>query len=422
MGTQHIHPAEIIYDEIDKKLELLERRSSNSKTFRIADGLYQLHAVAGPIHYKRDGLWHDIDLTIQEKKGKKVMDTAPYEAEAFTDRVGHRFTSPDGNYEIELVKLGGIPVDNSRFKAHHKDHQFFWDNVADGVDIKLMLFPGQPSTFTQLRDENSPKSLTWKITSSGDLGFISIGGDMKQDKLEILTSKTDVVNGSYFYEETWTGRVARRKDPKTRKKTWENDPVYPVVLDPTVTKNISVNGDDGSTYFSQHSNVRSFRNSVLKVSDGVISGFTAAGWRFQSVNIPAGTTVTSAKLKLTTKNVKNVGGSIEALWGDKVANAAAWSNTSRPDQITKTTTKTTFTPVKNAVNSINATGQVNSILGLGGWASNNAMRFAIQGSVIGSLYGGGLSAYDHNTSAAKAGQLIIVYGSTGNKSSFFMLF
>lgn len=397
-----LRPASAALAGHEQLQEIVAKRRANSKTFHLGGDQYKTVVSPVTIHYDSNGSMEEIDLTIRDVDGKKQVVQAPYKVEVFTDRVGYRMDNPDGShFTIELVAIGGVDVDNSTLDVTHGDMQVFWDGLVPGVSMKVLLGSTKPEIFTQLNSASAARSFTWKVVQKGKFEFTSFGGDADQDVLEIQTTQRELGAENFLYTEVWTGRVSRR-DPKTRVKTWFDDPVYPVVIDPTVTVSISSNNDDGREYGGAWHSMVSYLGA-LSVAQQRLGGF-----RFQNVGVPAGATITSATLKITTK-ATGVANTMK-VWGDKVANAAAWSSSSRPTQITKTTASTNWTASLNAVNSIDVLNQVASIVALGGWASNNAMRFAVLTPTDPTHY---FYVFDHNTSVPNCGQLVIVYTAGG---------
>lgn len=396
--------------------EVLGKRSAVSKTFRMESGEFKVIVSKERVHYEdANGVLQEIDLTIQNDGARLYMDRAGYKVEVFTDRVGYHLELKDGSFDIELVAIGGQPVDNSKLSVSQDTCQVFWDGVHDDVSFKILLQADKPEVFTQILNDTSPRELEWLVTQKGDFSFSSFGGDSEGNALEIKVNRIDRSPDSFSIIETWTGRCARIADKKTRQKKWFDDPVYPVVIDPTVTINIAANADDG---YELESYAAWSATYTLFFGVGGPANRYSPGFRFQTVGVPAGATVSSATLKFTTGPLQQPHhfNTITAkVWGDKVGNAAAWSSTSRPTQITKTAASTNVSPsfTIGAVNSVNVTTQVASIVSLGGWANNNAMRFGIlSGYAAGS--GATVQIYRHETNAAKSAQLVIVYSTITN--------
>ncbi len=366
------------------------------------------------LHYKDNtGAWHETDLTIQKTKNGLIMNTAPYTIQIYEDRVGYFMTDGDTGetLDIELVQIGENPVDNTHIQTKLDTQQVFWEGILPRVHFKVLLNSYEPKLYTMLDDETVPKSFTWKIVQSAPFELITKGYDDDNDKIETVVSRKEVDEHTVLYTETWTGRVSRVTDKKTRVKAWFEDPLYPVIIDPTVTKSISTANDDGSAkgmaWFS-------FLNYF-----GRATGSYFGGLRFQSIGVPAGATITSATLKI--KIIVKGGNPLIKIKGNKVANAVAWASLggeTGPRTMTTTTSTTNWSPVNGTINSVDVTAQVAEIVGLGGWASGNNMKFGQTNQVITNYNYVRFS--DFETSPANAAQLVIVY-TTGGGSPFWQM-
>jgi len=421
MEDIYTKPALALIDD-ESKEEVIGLRNANSKTFKTGQDTFQGHIGGEQVQKQVGDKWEEIDLEIVENNGILTVKNAKYDIEIFTHKVGYKFSSLEHTYEMELVKCGDDKVDNSRFKTHYEGHQLFWDDVAEGINVKVQLFTSRAECFIELRDENSPKKFTWKITDASNNKFTSKGGDLEQNSLEIKIHVTEKINNSYFFTEEWTGRVSRISDKKTRIKKWYSDAKFPVVLDPTVTIGIILGNDNGTEkIFTVGTTSPVWYSNVIQMGWNA-SNHTKVygGFRFQSVNIPVGSTINSAQFKLsyTDRQVQSM-----KLYGDKIANAPAWSNSSRPSQITKTAASSNVAFLGNSASTptphtINITNQIASIIGLGGWAANNAMRFGILSPTL-SANRNSASVYP----SAGAARLIIDYTAptppaTGNPKNY----
>jgi hypothetical protein len=105
------------------------------------------------------------------------------------------------------------------------------------------------------------------------------------------------------------------------------------------------------------------------------------GFRFPNVTVAQGSTVSSATLRFRAERLNGAATSVHlTVYGDDADDAAAWSSTSRPSQITQTTASVDWDPaawVPNSYYTVTITGIVQEIVSRGGWASGNAMRFAV---------------------------------------------
>lgn len=414
-------PVRKINDQLSSVNEVVSKRTAQTKTYLAGvdtEGK-QLYAVVldkQKLHYQEtNGSWQETDLTIQNVNGRLFMDTAPYTLEVYQDRVGYFMTDSETGetLSIELIQIGDANVDNTLIQLKLDTQQVFWDGLLPNIHFKVLLTSFEPKLYTMLDNETVPKSLTWKVIQSSPFELLTKGFDDNDNKIETVVSRRQIDETTVLYTETWTGRVSRIADKKTRIKSWFNDPVYPVIIDPTVTKSISTANDDGSAkgliWF----------NTLNYFGRGTGSYF--GGFRFQGVGIPVGATITSATLKV--KVIAKNGTPLIKIKGNKVASAVAWATgggESIPTTMTKTTATTNWSPVNGTVNSVDVTAQVGEIVGLGGWASGNNMKFG-QTNIV-STNSNYIRFSDFEHSPANAAQLVIVYTSASGPLFWQMTF
>lgn len=117
-------------------------------------------------------------------------------------------------------------------------------------------------------------------------------------------------------------------------------------------------------------------------SSALVQGFDGTylkslGLRYSGIAVPRGALITSATLALKSFAVGGgTGTKWGRLYGDAVDDAPAWSSSSRPDQIAKTTAFTTlnYSTVNDAILNQDVTAIVQEIVNRAGWTSGNALR------------------------------------------------
>lgn len=383
-----------------KGTEVIKDRRINGKTFDMGNGKFKsVTHMEGMVHYKNDMLddnepFKEIDLTID---AHACCNKAPYQIRIYTDKVGYTYRSKiKGRVDVELVEIGGQPVDNNRFTVRIKGDQLFWDNVADDIDMRSDLRSYNVEIFKQLRTANAARKLKWLIREDVDssCSFVKLteGVDSAKPKPQLMeihtvvgreTIKTSKETGNkfkqYYYEEIWTGRISKIIDRSSRRKVWSDDVVYPCIIDALTTENITNTADDGMTKTSV---------GTWSSAGGPFMGVTAGGiWntglRFQTLGIPQGSTIDDANLvvnKLLIGNTPQL-----KIYADDVDDAPAWSNSSRPGSgFTKTTASKTWSPTVTGAESIPITSIVQEIISRGSWAPGNDIRFGIFDQVGGS--------------------------------------
>ena len=174
----------------------------------------------------------------------------------------------------------------------------------------------------------------------------------------------------------------------------------------TINKQISLGTDDCT-----ESDDTTLYLDVSLVYCGWSSTAYDVGLRWQSINIPQGATITSAKLSVFLDSITGTFSS--SIRGIDEDNTATWAAASRPSQ----RTKTSATITANSANwnnwgagnwiDISITSVIQEIIDRGGWSANNALAVVIEGAGSGSNYVA-MRAYEYtdNTYGAK---LEIVY-------------
>lgn len=136
-----------------------------------------------------------------------------------------------------------------------------------------------------------------------------------------------------------------------------------------------------------------------------------AGFRFTGITIPHSAVITAATLTLTMFTGYS-GTFVASFYGDAVDNAAAWSATSRPDQITRTSASVAAqSGASGAVLVHNVAAIIQEIVSRAGWASGNAIRI---GSAFTTTTGGDCEYYDFTGDPTKAATLSITYSVPSN--------
>lgn len=394
--------------------EIINRKNAVSKTFQTGQNQYSVVINRAPVHYKdSNGNWQDINLSIiQNKDGTLTMSTAPYSIKIFTDRVGYSYTDADGStFSMELVQINGQPINNSLLSTQLDTCQVFFNGMSPGISFKILLLAQQPKMCTMLNTAGTATSFTWQINQSIPYTFLSSGFDENGDNIEVLVSQIQSSPTLTLYTETFTGRVSRMTNVKTRQLAWFNNPVYPIIIDPTITKNISTANDDGNSYFawSNAGDTFNFSGTTFKVS---------AGFRWQNVAIPNGSTVNSATFKIKVKSASHVW--VLGIKGNKVPSAAIWTTADGPNHMIKTTAVKSWTPTGGgAVNSVDVTTVIAEIIGQGGWGSGNNLKIAVQSRISGGPDGQSFSDYEH--SPANAASLIINFTPPAGTTIYNML-
>lgn len=353
--------------------ELEHKRTRFSKTFVLGDGRHRLEVGQIPCHFERDGRLHDIDLTpeFDGARGNHAIRHCPYSLRIGDDTPAYAYNSLSGkrvSVELMATAISKPIVENGLFK---------WAEVGQDTDYIIQPLPMGCTTLLVLNSPDAPRKWSWRV--HGDIGLIVplVGRDSAGRHLELIERRdadADVI------EVEWTGRTLLPRSLRRAKRTlWTEEVTWPVVIDPTVNEVITAGGDDaGSIWNNNGATFSTFSNGQFELYPGISDTYRFyAGFRFQTIPIPAGVTIASADLTLS---VRSVTGSPDLnIFGNDVDDAGVWANPgNRIKNITQTTAvtnKASWTPDED--NAISVTSIVAEILARAGWASNNDIAFGV---------------------------------------------
>jgi hypothetical protein len=197
-------------------------------------------------------------------------------------------------------------------------------------------------------------------------------------------------------------------DRATPQWGWFDDPAYPAIIDATVTENIGAGADDGIEVSGSWSGT----GGVVDIGSGAGGAAQHGGFRFQTVDVPQGATVSSATLTIRVIDIS--GTPTVSIYGDDVDDAPAWGASSRPSSgFTKTTAKTDITSaIGTGLEAIDVTAIVQEIVDRAGWTNNNDIRFgAFNTKASGSYQYFTVEMYEH--AGTDEAQLDITYTAGG---------
>lgn len=376
-------------------------RTLYSKTFDIGGGQRRVIQRMAPLHWRAnlaDGTetWKEIDLTITQGTGGQYRVVSGFYAVLIDPaQVSYRYATnrASGVTVVTLAEVGGAAPDYRAMTVEVAGNRFTWRDVAPGVDMYLVCRPCYAELFKVVRDAGAARSFGWQVTEDNDddpnraARFVreTAGWDADRAPLEMTTAVSNqrVLAGGrrrFLYRETWTGRVSRVTDRATRQRGWFDDPAYPAIIDATVTENIGAGADDGIEVSGSWSGTSGVENIGTWSAGAAQHG----GFRFQTVDVPQGATVSSATLTIRVIDIS--GTPTVSIYGDDVDDAPAWGASSRPSSgFTKTTAKTDITSaIGTGLEAIDVTAIVQEIVDRAGWTNNNDIRFGAFNTASGS--------------------------------------
>lgn len=363
----------------------------------------EVRVSVAPQFYEESGELKEIDLNFKDL----TVSCPTYTATAFD--IGVTYQSSRGQVTIKLLDHTGTPTITG--------NTITWD-IAPDTKIQLVAKLQGVEFFKLINSPQGLHTFNWEITGNTEM-FLGMteGKDAEKRNLEVVSERTET-NGKVLYSETITGRVSKRFDPKTRIKKYTNEITYPLKVDVAVNEVITVNNDDGQESLTYTNwNARTGANVTWYTGNFGGTAIYNGGVRFQTVAIPQGSTINSATL--TINLVVEIGTPTATIYGDDVDSAAAWSNTSRPSQITQTTASASFAPSGTGDKTIDVASIVQEIVNRAGWVSGNDMRFGVISTSAAYSY---FSAYDFNVgSTALSARLDIDYTSGGTTNLLTLL-
>lgn len=318
------------------------------------------------------------------KKDNDIIESAGAD---FTVRIkdnliGYQYIGKNGGLMTHY--LHSIPgyIINNDVSPEIQGNRIYWKDVVDGLTIYLEVTKAKAELWKILEHKDAPRKIQYTITKNGGQMIFDeevIGHDANHNSIEIKTKKKkNFAFSTILWTEEWTGRISQITDKKTRLRKWGNNkPTYPITIDASITEEITVTADDcfvniGSGYYSSYEQFRA--NSFLRAGHSYYKEATA-GFRFQTLNIDQGATITSAILRLY---VEYKAGSPELrIYGDDVDDADYFSASNLPTDISKTTSYVDWNPTATGSSDVDITDIVQEIVNRGSWASGNDIRFSI---------------------------------------------
>ena len=368
-------------------VELRGLRSAHSKSFALPDGSVRVEVRPAPVCYVSDqGEIRSIDTTVQQADGMVFIEWAPYKFQLHKTGVGFDFQARDSGFaRVSLLGIGGEAFDGEAdYQPSINGDTITFADVKPGCDIVFRILPNRVKTLRIVKTSTAPREFEWLCdhneTGRKHVGTQLRGTDAQQRPLDLSCVLVDVAERTYRLVEKWSGLVKTR-DQKTRIKSLSRDVSYPVEIDPTVNYDVSNNYDDGLEIVDPVGYHTTGDYSATHIGSDAYLRQNAV-WRFRTIAVPQGATITSAILSLNvTGNQTAYGGG--TIWGyakDNMANDWYYGyNKNSASVAAKTASSTTIArPSSAGIKTYDVTAIIQNIVSRAGWASgNNAGLFAL---------------------------------------------
>ena len=404
--------------------EILKKRTKHSKTFLNEDGSHTIELRINPIHYGKD--LKDINIDMVPTPEGHEMREANYSLTIKGDKV--RFKKEGEWIEFIPDRLQWINDEGdtsllSKFTPTEQPraikNEIVWDN-AFGEGIDLLYGAGYGGIYKKviLHDYIKPPD---QILSGANPHLEVVLKYTKSDievrinnKKETFTPPRNIRLERVKFSNLWelkpprfmdsgtihSSAMAKMMDVGKRRMShneittaaphsWLVKAIYPLFIDADISEQVGLSTDDGS---------ETNDTGISLVSGTGQIGFSTAyetfsydvGARFQTVNIPKGSTISAAKLSVF---LDIIGGELEAeIKGIDEDNTATWAAEDRPSQRAQTTA--TVSANKADWNNwaldvwidIDISGIIQEIVDRAGWAANNALAVVIKNTGVADDY------------------------------------
>ncbi len=399
LRTASIPAHKLLVKGVTPKQEVKKLRTPTSKTFKLKDGYFRQILGMKVVHFERDNRWEEVDVSLVKQGDAWKSQNTEYDIKILENEIGFTITIDGSTARIFIDPKENKHLDIKSAEIVVQENQIFWKFPKQEIEIKVLLSATTVSFYKLLTGPEAPKNVSWSVESTkhGRVNFVEkvCGRDNEGNRTKHQVSKRNKVeddeNVSYILDEKWTGEVAKVVDKTSRKKDWSKDAIYPILIDPSTSIDISNGVDDvheGRTFIWDSTNTEwdlissSLNTNGTKIYGGFyglgsyISSYHP-GFRFRSVGIAQGATITSADLELYVLSRNNT--PKFKIYGNDADNAALWTATNeRPTQMTKTSASATTTiNVSSTAINPGITSIVQEIVNRAGWSSNNAMKFGL---------------------------------------------
>lgn len=401
-------------------LEVLNRRTENSKDYDLGGGKFRREVTGQPQHYKDDykdskEAWKDIDLTIVNGR----VDKAPYIMVIDGNKVTVTDKKTGQQSVVELLKVGTTAISSTSLSADSKSAEIIKD-----VDYDLVFNETKIKFQRTIKSAEALKEATFKIT--GDIPVVYSAVDSDGDKLEVQTTTDKSGN---IVETFVAEKIISGKDGLETKIA----PTYPIKIDPTLT----IQGTGIDTFIYQAFNTTNYGTETYLFFNGASIDGTVRNIlvNMSLSELPSGATISTATFSLYYYAVFGTSNPKTRLFTLYKVRRTDWHETQSTWDIYKTGNNWGTAGCGNTTTdidtSLTATNTFIDQTAAGYWldfdikdivedAVANSVNFNIRGSIANGRYGGYFYSREYATDTSLRPKLVIEYTTGGNTSNFFM--
>jgi len=216
-------------------------RTRHTKRFRLDNGKQRIVVTKGPMHWNDGGELKEIDLTPRLLSNRFIVDQADYIFEVFRNGRFLYTSRAGGTYQLRIRDLGGPLSLNPVVEGR----EIRFNDIRPGLDLVYQVRPTGIRMIRHLKSDQAPKRMVFRVFESDTRQFDEKaqlwGWDSKYPRIPArrplnltrTVSRERPASGSrmrYDVTEIWTGEAGEIVDPSTRRREWQSDIVYPVVI------------------------------------------------------------------------------------------------------------------------------------------------------------------------------------------------
>lgn len=288
-----------------------------TKVYDRGENKYRLICTQEPQHWKDEGSWHDIDMTIVNGR----MDKNVYTLEFLTTDIGYSVVSrQDGSrIDVKLKSIGSKTIPYS--KPVFEGNIAMWRDIDKDVDFYIELRTERVRCWKVLKTAEAAKDITFiVIEDEGDKEIRvveeAVGHDSTyKPSIQSVTTTTAVKSvslstgrnlESYELTQTFEDKVKIVLEEEKRIKAETYEVTYPVFIDADISVSVSSDVNDGFGFYKYMDGSSDDGVDWNEDQDPIIhytssayySFYESRPWtRFDGITIPQTSTIDLALLK-----------------------------------------------------------------------------------------------------------------------------
>lgn len=243
--------------------ELVEKRTADTKYYRMSDGTYQVLQYPQAVHYEAGGGWSEYDNTLQNADSQELKTTSSDIAVRISKKTnGRKFVSVEKDgyrlswYYADAAKRTGeityADEDGDPATLEKVTSEVRYNGIFQDVDLQYVLTGNTVKENVILNSKLALRTYTMEYQSTGltpvqeDARTISLNN--KAGETEFVIAAPYMEDGNRAVSEGVTLTLTEEKNGKftllmALDETWLDDPsrVYPVTVDPVLVTSQSWN-------------------------------------------------------------------------------------------------------------------------------------------------------------------------------------